>query len=372
MRPLRILFSEAATGFGGQERYIFRMMCALRERGHLLEAACQPHARLARQLAEAGFTVHTLYMDGPWHYLRGVIRLRTVLRHGRFDVLNTNSRRDTLLAGAAGRLAGTPLIVRTRHLAKRIGSLLSYTVVPHRVCTTSDYVRGLLLAQGVPQRHVCTVHPCVDESFCTTSRQGLLRGELGLPADHLLVGCVAVLRAEKGHADLIEAMAPVLRSRADVHLVLIGDGSPGRALLEAHIRSLGLATQVHLLGARSDVAQILPDLDIFALATHMEAAGMAFAEAGAAGIPVIGTRVGGVPEMVDEGHSGLLVPVGDVAALRQAIVHLLEDADLRIRMGAAGRAFVCELGRFAPRAMAARMEAAYVDWLHERGGPQHP
>lgn len=125
MKPLRILHSEAATSFGGQEHRIYKEMLALRARGHHMQAACQPHAQLTERLRDQGFTVHTLLMDGPVNYVKGVARLRTILRDERIDVLNTHSRRDTLLAGLAGRLANTPLIVRTRHLANRPGSLLS-------------------------------------------------------------------------------------------------------------------------------------------------------------------------------------------------------------------------------------------------------
>src|SRR3546814_16213081 len=89
-------------------------------------------------------------MRGPANYLKGVWRVRRILIDGRFDIVNTHSRRDTLLAGVAARLAGTRLIVRTRHLAIRPGSLLSYTVVPHAVTTVSDHVRRLLLERGVP------------------------------------------------------------------------------------------------------------------------------------------------------------------------------------------------------------------------------
>lgn len=367
MKPLRILQTEAATGFGGQEQYIFRMMCAMRDQGHHLEAVCQPHAQLAHRLEDAGFTVHGLYTDGPVNYACGVVRLRSILRRGRFDVLNTNSRRDTLLAGVAGRLAGTPLIVRTRHLAKRVGSLLSYTGVPHRVCTSSEFVRGLLLAKGVDPAHVCAVYPCIQDGCCTAVRTGALRSELGLSASDILVGCVAVMRAEKGHRDLIEAVEPLLSELPAVHLILVGGGSPGFEQISALVADRGLTGRVHLLGARSDVIRIMPDLDVFALATHMEAAGMVFAEAGACGVPVVGTRVGGVPEMMDAGNSGLLVPVGDIPGLRAAIRMLILDPDRRSRMGAAGRAFCCDGGRFSPATMARRMEAAYREWLCQRG-----
>src|SRR5690606_11016682 len=127
MQPLRILHSEAAVAFGGQEHRIFKEMHAMRARGHHIEAVCQPQAQLVPRLREAGFTVHTVPMGGLVKYLKGVVAVRRILREGNYDVVNTHSRIDTLIAGTAGRLAGTPLIVRTRHLASKVGSMLSYT-----------------------------------------------------------------------------------------------------------------------------------------------------------------------------------------------------------------------------------------------------
>src|SRR3546814_8794114 len=108
-------------------------MLAMRDRGHHLEAVCQTHAVLTQRLREQGFTVHTTYMDGPANFVKSVVSIRKVLRGGRFDVLNTHSRRDTIVDGCAGRLAGTPLIVRTRPLANSVGALLYYNMIPHRV-----------------------------------------------------------------------------------------------------------------------------------------------------------------------------------------------------------------------------------------------
>lgn len=302
MTPLRIIHSEAATSFGGQEQYIYRMMHAMRDRGHHLEAICQPQAVLTQRLREDGFTVHTLFMDGPVNFVKGVIKLRKVLRAGQFDVLNTHSRRDTILAGCAGRLAGTPLIVRTRHLAKRVGSLLSFTVIPHRVTACSDYVRSYLIERGVRPSDVATVHPSVELTQAADPQA--LRQELRLAQNDIVIGCVAVMRAEKGHRALIDAVEPLIRQRPNLHLVLVGGGSPVFEQVQAQVESKGLSKRVHLLGARKNVSELLAGFDIFALATEKEAAGMVFAEAAAAGLPVVGTRVGGVPEMVQDGEIG--------------------------------------------------------------------
>src|SRR5690606_41097774 len=125
----------------------------------------------------------------------------------------------------------------------------------------------------------------------------ILRKELGLDADAVIVGSVGVLRREKGHEQLIEAMRPLFKAYPNLHLVIVRGGDAALTELRARVTEAGMDAKVHLLGTRSDVPALLPDFDIFALATHIESAGMAFIEAGAAGIPVVGTRVGGVPEM---------------------------------------------------------------------------
>ncbi|MER1966972.1 glycosyltransferase family 4 protein [Castellaniella sp. GW247-6E4] len=363
MRPLRILHAEAATGFGGQEQYIFRLLHALRARGHQVRAVCQPTARLVPALREAGFEVDTLPMDGAWNHARGLPHLMRLMRRGAFDVVNTHSRRDTLLVGAAARLAGVPLIVRTRHLAKPVGSLLSYTRVPRRVIAASQFVRRHLIERGVSPEHVAVVYPAVD--FPDPMPAPVLRTELGLGPQAVVVGSVGVLRKEKGHAQMIEAMQPLLARHPDLHLVIVGGGSPALEQLRDHVRGLGLGERIHLLGYRGDVPALLPDCDIFALATHIEASGTAFVEAGAAGLPVVGTRVGGVPEMMEEGVSGLLVSLFDIPALTQALERLTLDPALRARMGAAGRRYCLEDDRFTREALGRETETCYRRWLEE-------
>lgn len=370
MKPLRIVHSEAATDWGGQEQYIYRMMRLMRERGHHLEAICQPEAELTARLRDSGFTVHTLSMDGTLNYWRGVARLRHVLKKGCFDVLNTHSRRDALLAGLAGRLAGTPLIVRTRHLAKKPRSLLSYTRIPHCVITPSEFVRQSLIARGVPPGKVAVVYPVV--ALQTPEGDSSLRTELGLDERAVIVGCVAAMRPLKGHETLLQAILPILRERADVHLVLVGDGEPVFTQVQASVAQKGVQAQVHLLGRRSDVPNLLKGFDLFALATEQEASGTVFVEAGMAGLPVIGTRVDGVPEMLTEGETGLLVPVGDVAALTQALRTFIDDSGLRRRMGDTGQKLLLEQGKFTPEGMVARVEACYGQWLRERNALQAP
>ncbi len=363
---LRILHTEAATSFGGQEFCIYKEMIAMRERGHHLEAVCQPEAELGKRLREAGFTVHLIPMDGPLNFTRGVAFVRRLLRRERFDVVNTHSRRDTVLGAIAARLAGTPLIVRTRHLAKPINSLYAYTWLAHRVIAVSRYVRGQLLDGGARPEAIATIHspvvlPKVHGGVC-------VRHELGLPEDALVVGCVAVMRADKGHCDLIDAFQRIAATFPTAHLVLVGEGQPMAGQLQAQVAALGLAQRVHFTGRRDDIGNVLTAFDVFALPTLREALGTVFIEAAAMGVPVIGTDVGGVPETMQAGVTGLLVPPGDPAALAAALQSLLADPALRRRMGDAGRELIRGQGLFSAERTAGLVEQAYAGWLAELRG----
>jgi len=362
-RPLRIIHSEAATSFGGQEHRVFKEMVAMRERGHYLEAICQPDAELTERLREAGFVVHTLFMDGVVNIVRGVFAIKKILQAGQFDVLNTHSRQDTLIAAPAGRLAKVPLVVRTRHLASPVGSLLTYTWLPHRVTTVSHHVRRQLLGRGVPPDHVKAIYTPV--VLTPRLAHSTLRDELKLSADAILVGCVAVLRPNKGHLELINAMLPLLRTRPKLHLVVAGGGSPVFEQLQAHITHSGLGERVHLLGTRRDVPNVLAGLDIFCLATRQEAMGTAFLEAAASGLPVIGTDVGGVGEMMRPGVTGLLVPLDDAQALQNALIQLIDSPALRKKMGQAGYDRVHTEGIFTTETLAKRTEGIYGRWLKD-------
>jgi len=364
MQPLRILHSEAAVAFGGQEHRIFKEMHAMRARGHHIEAVCQPQAQLVPRLRDAGFTVHTVPMGGLVKYLKGVVAVRRILLEGNYDVVNTHSRIDTLIAGTAGRLAGTPLIVRTRHLASKVGSMLSYTWLPHRVTTVSEYVRRYLISRGVPAEHTATLYSPV--VLPPPVEHSTLRGELGLAEDDIVVGCVAVMRAAKGHKSLIDAMRPLMATRPKLHMVFVGSGSPTFENTQRYIQELGLQDRIHLMGTRRDVPNLLAGFDLFALATEQEASGTVYVEAEAAGLPVIGTDVGGVSEMMRDGVTGILVPVHDHAALQSALERLIDNPELRRQMGDAGRRMVWEEGVFSPARLAENTEAIYRKWLAER------
>ncbi|MFA5703216.1 MAG: glycosyltransferase family 4 protein [Advenella sp.] len=365
-QPLKILHSEAAVSFGGQEHRILKEMLAMRERGHHIELACRPEAQLVERMRALGFTVHTVPMGGLGNFVRGVLKFRKILKQGKFDVLNTHSRKDTLIAALGARLARTPLIVRTRHLAAPIGSLLSYSWLPHRISTVSNHVRNMVLEKGVPEHKVRTIYSPV--ATPEPVEQSTLRQELCLSNSAVVVICVAVMRQKKGHVFLIDTMLPLFEKYPDLHLVLVGAGSPTYEQVVAFIKEKKVASRVHLMGYRKDVPNLLAGSDIFALATEQEASGTVYVEAQMSGLPVIGTDVGGVAEMFKDGETGILVPGKDREALGNALERLIADPALRQKMSAAAHQWLYDEGGFSTEKLALDTETAYRIWLAERSG----
>lgn len=358
---MRILHTESSLGWGGQENRTLNEMLGMRVRGHEMSLACQPGAKLGARAREAGFTVYETPMRSAID-LPAILRLRRFMRQARADIVNCHSGRDTQLAGMAARsLRRRPRIVRTRHLALPITSRFTYSVLPDHVVTVSRYVENYLVSAGVPCERVSTVQTGIDFERYNNAKAGrTLREELGLSPDAPLIGTVAILRNKKGHQDILDAVPAVLCQFPDAHFVFAGDG-PQWEKLQKRIAAEGLGDRVHMLGLRRDVTHILASLDIFVLPTHQEALGTAFIEAGAMGLPVVATAVDGVPEVIIDGQTGLLVPVRDGEAIARAICTLLADRTLRKQLGAAANAYVRE--KFSRAAMACGMEQLYSQLL---------
>ncbi|WP_438390958.1 glycosyltransferase family 4 protein [Caballeronia sp. DA-9] len=333
MKALRVLHSESSTGWGGQEHRTLKEMVILRTRGHTVEVVCPKEARLGVRAKEEGFAVHHARMKGGAD-VKSMLTIKSLLSRRRFDVLNTHSGHDSIVAGTAGRLAGTPLVVRTRHLALPISSLATYTWIPHRVIAVSRHVREYLISAGVAKGRVETIYDGIVRPEALS--HSTLRAELGLGADAIIAGMVAIVRDKKGHEDLIDAVRPMLAERPHLHVVMAGDG-PWFGKIKNIVDGMGLSERIHLLGFRTDIPNVLRGCDFFVLPTHQEALGQSYIEAMAAGLPVIGTDVDGVPELITHGVNGLLVAPHDIPALRAAIARLIDHPRLRAQLGVAGR-----------------------------------
>jgi len=183
-----------------------------------------------------------------------------------------------------------------------------------------------------------------------------LRAMLGLPDETRLVGTVAALTPEKGHADLLETAARVVRAAPRTHFVWMGEGRC-RSALERQRARLGLDSHVHLLGHRTDAQSLLVQCTLCALASRDEGLGTSLIEAQALGVPVVATAVGGTCELIQDARNGRLVPVGDPEAMAEAVLEAIARPDLRECWSAAG---ICAASAFSVERMTERTLAEYA------------
>jgi glycosyltransferase involved in cell wall biosynthesis len=261
----------------------------------------------------------------------------------------------TAKAGALGRLAawfaGVPVIVHTFHgnvLRGYFGGLKSRLFlwverllahVTDQIVTLGELQRKEILDMGVGTPDRVAVVPLgmeLDAFMALPRRPGTLRSRLGLEASCRLVGIVARLVPIKGHRMFLSAARRVALSCPGVHFVVVGDGEL-RSELESAVVELGLSGRVHFTGWIRDLKSVYPDLDCLALASANEGLPTAILEAQASAVPVVATRVGSVPDLVEDGRSGWLVAPGDAEALAAAIERVLADPERAARMASEAR-----------------------------------
>ena len=241
----------------------------------------------------------------------------------------------------AARLTGARLVHTEHsnlfaHQARLITAERALARLTDAVVADSEKVRRGLIAQGLPAHRIRTIVNGIDtERLGRDGLSGRKRTELALYGTSI-IGTVGRLVPVKDQATLLAAFAAVREAFPGVTLVLVGDG-PERSALECQAHALGIRPHVRFLGERTDVAELVHLFDVFVLSSVSEGMPLTVLEAMAAGRPVVATNVGGLPEVVEHGATGLLVPAGDPRAMAEAIAKLLREPGVRARMGEAGR-----------------------------------
>jgi len=339
---MKVLHVEAGMHlYGGALQVVF-LMRGLKAQGVHNVLACPVGSAMAQAGAEHA-DVHAMPMKGDADI--GMLgRLRALIRQTRPDVIHLHSRRGADLWGAlAGRLEGIPVV-----LSRRVDNPEHPMVVKlkyrlyDRVITISDGIRQVLRAQGVPEAKLRLVHSSVDTEQYRPDRsqRPWLEQEFKLPAGSLIVGMVAQFIPRKGHQTLLQALPSVLQAHPSTHVILFGQGPELARIQQAIESSTQLSQHVQLAGFRNDLHRILPNLDLLVHPAFMEGLGVSLLQAAACGVPIIGGRAGGIPEVVQHGVNGLLITPGDVEGLANSLNPLLASADTRARMGQAGRAHI--------------------------------
>jgi glycosyltransferase involved in cell wall biosynthesis/peptidoglycan/xylan/chitin deacetylase (PgdA/CDA1 family) len=368
-RP-RVLLLITLAEVGGAQAYVASLLPALAGRFDVVVAAHgRGPLRVAADNADVRFVEleHVRRPINPWRDVAGFVELVRLLRRERPDVLHASSSKAGVLGRLAAWVAGVPIRIFTVH-GWAFGA---YSGLASRLYRWADRL----------VRRVTTVTICVSENereagiragTCDAERTVVIRNAVALdgrpragheqPRPRLVA--VGRLKAPKDFSTLVRALALLPADSFDA--LIVGDG-PDRPTLEGELRQLGLESRVRLAGERHDVPDLLAAADVFVLSSVSEGLPVSVLEAMAAELPVVASRVGGLPELVRDGETGLLVEPRNPEQLAAALGRLVADRDLCRRLGAAGRAVV--ESHFDPEAFARAHVDLYAAELARRSLP---
>lgn len=369
-RPLTVVHLVANRWWTGSAEPVLRLVLALRARGHRALLGLAGGDRFEVKAREAGVEplagVSLDVKSGPLAIAADARRLRALVVREGVDVVHTHHSHDHWL-GWWGR--GRAALVRSFHNERAVRTGWPDTALYRHsdaLVAVSRRIEERLRAMGVPTERLAQSHGVVDVTRFAPDPAGAakIREELSV-GDAPLIGCVSRLAAGRGHEVLLEAFRHILGRRPEARLLLVGKGERRDALVDL-VSRLGLARQALFTGYRdSDLPAVLTALDVFVLlGAGSDDSCRAALEAMAAGRPVVGTRVGALPDSVVHGETGLLLEGRSPGELAAALERLLENPTERRAMGEAGRRRAVAL--FAPEPHAEGMEALYHEALARR------
>jgi glycosyltransferase involved in cell wall biosynthesis len=374
--PLVLAELAGSAAYGGGERYLELLFDRLDRTRYRAILICPEPGPFVGRMKERGVETHLVHL-APLFNLRALARLTRLLVRERVTILQTHGARASFYGRIAGRLAGVPVNISTVHNSLKDYEVRSLTrwlyatalrlTLPlvHRIICVSDSNRRDLIDEcpAVAAR-AQTVHNGVDPSaFPSQPDRRKVRQELEITQGPVLV-TIARLTEAKGHRYLLQALPRLLETWPQLCCVFVGEGEL-HDTLQRMAMDLGVERSCRFVGIREDIAEILAAADVVVLPSLSEGFPFVLLEALAMGCPVVASRVNGVPELIEDHKTGLLVPARDPQALVAAIREVLSDPTAASEMGAEGRAVVQE--RFTVDQMVANTTAIFDAAMQDAG-----
>jgi glycosyltransferase involved in cell wall biosynthesis len=347
--PITVLMVHNYSSWGGNLATVLSLCKGLREYDAKVIAAFPASEAYAERFLGAGVEVFDVEVGSKWD-ISAVARYKRVIRDNRVDIVHTHTRRADMAAGIAGQ-DGRTATVTTHHGQinldgatfefKKDLSARVYNYILRRFFTVNVAVSGEIAHElhdncGVPYERIRRIPNGVDPApFLADVNRDAVRSDLGLAPGDLAVTLVGSID-RKGHRELTEAAASLRADFPEARYLYVGEG-PRKAEVAEQISRLRLEGIVRLAGFRKDVPAILAASDIFCLPSYSEGLSISIMEAMAAGLPVAASRIGGNPELVVEGETGLIFEPFDSSDVVSKLAKLLGDADMCREMGEAGR-----------------------------------
>jgi L-malate glycosyltransferase len=377
---MRVCHIASGDVWAGAEAQVATLLSALRAQPGLeLSAVLLNRGRLHDELAQLGIPV-AVCDESHAGLARLFLAARRRLAEVRPQILHTHGYKETVLGAAAGRISSRPKLVQTYHgiqenlagwagakmrLYDRLNSFVGRAAGDAFIGVSSEIAQ--ILRERYPGKDVRCIRNGIDVGCVAPSRaRDAVREKIGVARDAFVVGTVGRLMPVKAFDRLIAALAQLRRDRAGLNaqLVIVGDG-PLRSELEACAARLGVSRETTFLGARADVYDLMAAFDVFALTSLHEGIPMVILEAMAVGVPIVASRVGGIPEILENGRDALLVEAAAPGALADAIGRLAADPSLRAALARSAR-HQAE-ARFSITATAAGVVELYRSLFEPRG-----
>lgn len=374
MVPFPVLHIVEDMKIGGLEKVLASIVLGLDRKKYRPEVWCLSRGgEMADELMRQDVKVRILNLE-TYHNPLNIVHLTGLMRQARFSLLHTHGYFAGTFGRLSGWLAGVPVLVTHVHSTyfnyrKRnlwVERMLSH-VTSKVICVSAAVQSFVTDLENIPKEKTCVIYNGVDVPSGNVPVEDMLqtRSSLGIGDNEILLIVVASLKPLKGHAFLFHALSDIFQRVPNFRLLVVGDG-PQRKDLEAQAEHLGIASRILFTGTRDDVQALLRISDIFILpSVEREGVSMAIIEAMASGLPVVSTLLGGIPEVVENGSSGYLVPPGDRHALSEVLTALMENSDLRNKMGEKGK----EIHRraFTRSRMVQNIEDLYDHLLNRKG-----
>jgi glycosyltransferase involved in cell wall biosynthesis len=336
-----VLHTEASTGWGGQEIRIVQEAIRFAELGYRVLIAYQEGGKIGEKSRIAGLPVYPIRLE----YRIAPLVIRTLLRiikNEKVDILHTHSSKDSWLAGVTGRIAGIP-VVRSRHLSTPVRqtwlATFVYRYLADVIITSGIHIKEALITRnGLNPEKIISIPAGVDiKRFDINIKGDKIRTEFGVEDSYPIVGTVAILRSWKGLHYLLDAVSKVASIFPQAKIIIVGDG-PQWNNLHRQIQDLGIDRHVIMTGFRDDIPEIMSALDIFVLPSiASEATSQVIPQALAMGKPVIATNTGGLPEIIEDGVTGLLIPPENPDPIANAIIRMAREKEEAKEMAARGK-----------------------------------
>ena len=369
MKKFRILHTESSHGLGGQEYRVLSEAKAMGLRGHQVVIAAPGKSQLIRLAKQEGIHCESIPVGiSGWGRLVPLF-LKLLVKH-KVQIVHTHGSQDSWMASLAGRLSSyRPVIVRTRHKSTPISVSFRHDVLyrflPHVVTTTGETVRQQLIEQNrLNPDSVVSIPTGVDMMrFHSGASDMAFKEALGIKVEQPVVGTISFLRPEKGLNVLIDAVSLLRKEFSQVCCLIVGTGQEHQKLLE-QIRQQKLDGVVIFTGFREDIPELLNVMDVFVLPSLEEGMPQSLLQALAMERAVVASAVGGVPEIVQEGKTGLLVSPRDSVALAEKVGSLFRHPDQGKVLGQAGHRFIKQ--EHSMEAMVTKTEQLYSSLWEKR------